>query len=78
MLCRLFDDRKYTFLDIVNHQEYCYLGKQKFVCIFLHQIVNTGDLHLVKCAILAHYQYKMPLIGQFISLLNLKIIFLQI
>ncbi len=31
---------------------------KKLVCIFLHQIVNTGDLHLVKCALLTHCSYR--------------------
>ncbi len=46
MLCRPFDDRKYMDIYLPIHQEYRYLGKQKSVCIFLHQRVNTCDLHL--------------------------------
>ncbi len=34
------------------------------VCICLHQLVNTCDLHLVKCAICSTIPAKMPPIGQ--------------
>ncbi len=34
MLCRLFDDRKYIFLYIINHQEYSYLGKKREFVFF--------------------------------------------
>ncbi len=53
MLCRLFDDRKYMDIYLPIPQEYCYLGKQKTVCIFSHQLMNTCYLHfhlLVNCA----------------------------
>ncbi len=40
-----------SYIYLPTHQEYGYLCKQKnlkkFVCIFLHQLVNTCDLHLV-------------------------------
>ncbi len=47
MLCRLFDDRKYMYIYLPIHQEYGYLGKPKICLYFLHQLVNTCDLHLV-------------------------------
>ncbi len=34
MLCRLFDGRKYVYIYLTIHQEYCYLGKQIMSCYF--------------------------------------------
>ncbi len=34
MLCRLFDNRKYMDIYLLNNQEYCYLGKQKISLYF--------------------------------------------
>ncbi len=41
------------------------LENKKLVSIFSYQLVNTCDLHLLKCAICSTTPIKMPLIGQF-------------
>ncbi len=44
------------------------LENKKSVCIFLHGLVNTCDLHpfrLLKCAICRTIPVKMPPVGQF-------------
>ncbi len=52
--------------------------KNEFVFPPPHQIVNTCDLHLVKCTILAHWSYQCRWLASFNNLLNFKIKILKI
>ncbi len=66
MLGRLFNDHKY--MDISRSlyiRNIAILENKKSVCIFLHQLVNTCDLHLLKGAICSTIPVKMLPIGQF-------------
>ncbi len=77
MLCRLFDDHKFMYTYLSIHQEYYYLGKQKLVCISLHQLVNTCDIHLLKCTLSSKVAddwlvvTDLKNLGQFIKFLSL-------
>ncbi len=70
MLCRLFDDSKYMYIYLIIHEEYCYLGKQKISLYFPHQLLNTCEVHLVKCTICSTSLVKMLLIGQLSPILK--------
>ncbi len=72
MLSRLFDDRKYNICIYISLyiRNTTILVNKTFVCSCTHQLVNTCDLHLVKCAICSTILAKMPPIGQLSPILE--------